>query len=61
MFHLSQKRGVESNSSSKKANKWIVAKPRYGCPIGRKDSSYNPSTGTTIKWNGVLAAEFDDI
>ncbi len=38
-----------------------MAKTRYGCTIGRKDDSYNPSTGTTIKWSDVVAAEVDDI
>jgi hypothetical protein len=52
-----KKRGVDSNSSSEKANEWIVAKTRYGCAIGRKDGSYIPSTGTTIKWSDVVAAE----
>jgi hypothetical protein len=34
-------------------------KIRYGCAIGRNDGSYNPSTGTTIKWSDVVAAEVD--
>ncbi len=38
-----------------------MAKTRYGCAIGRKESSYNSSTGTTIKWSDVVAAEVDDI
>jgi hypothetical protein len=38
-----------------------VEKTRYGCAIGRKDSSDNPSTGTTIKWSDVVTAEVDDI
>jgi hypothetical protein len=58
---LSEERGVESNSFPDKPNKWIVAKTRYGRAIGRKDGSYNPSTGTTIKWSDVVAAEVDDI
>jgi hypothetical protein len=61
MLPLSEERGAESNSSSEKADEWIVAKTRYGCAIGRKDGSYNPSTGTTIKWSDVVAAEVDDI
>jgi hypothetical protein len=56
MFSLSEERGVESNSSSAKADEWIMAKTRYGCAIGRKDGSYNPSTETTIKWSDVVAA-----
>ncbi len=60
-FPLSEERGVESTFSLDKANKWIVAKTRYGCAIGRKDGSYNPSTGTTIKWSDMVAAEVDDI
>jgi hypothetical protein len=60
-FPLSGERGVESNSSSDKANEWIMAKTRYGCAIGKKDGSYNPSTGATIKWSDVVAAEVDDI
>jgi hypothetical protein len=49
MFPLSEEREAESNSSSEKPNEWIVEKTRYECAIGRKDGSYNPSTGTTIK------------
>jgi hypothetical protein len=60
-FPLSGKREVESNSSSEKANEWIMSKTRYGRAIGRKDGSYNPSTGNTIKWSDVVAAEVDDI
>ncbi len=55
-FPLSKERGVESNSSSDQANKWIMVKTRCGCAIGRKDGSYNPNTGTTIKWSDVAAA-----
>jgi hypothetical protein len=61
MFPLYEERGVESNFSSEKPNEWIVAKTRYGHTIGRKDGSYNPSTGTTIKWSDVVAAKVDDI
>jgi hypothetical protein len=61
MFSLSEERRVENNPSSDKANEWIMAKTRYGRAIGRKDGSYNPSTGTTIKWSDVVAAEVDDI
>jgi hypothetical protein len=60
-FPLSEEKRVESISSSDKANEWIVAKTRYGCAIGRKEGSYNPSTGSTIKWSNVVAAEVDDI
>jgi hypothetical protein len=28
---------------------------------GRKDCAYNPSTGTTIKWSDVVAAEVDNV
>ncbi len=59
-FPLSEERGVESISSSEKANEWIIAKTRYGHAIGRKDGSYNPITGTTFKWSDVVAAEVDD-
>ena len=38
-----------------------MAKTRYGCLIGGKDGLFNPSTGTTIKWSDVVAAEDDDI
>jgi hypothetical protein len=61
MLLLSEEWGVESNSSSDKADKWIVAKTRHGCAIGRKGSLYNPSTGTNIKWSDVVAAEVDAI
>ncbi len=38
-----------------------MAKTRYCRATGRKDGSCNPSTGTTIKWSDVVAAEVDDI
>jgi hypothetical protein len=60
-FPLSEDRGEESNSPSETAPFTIVAKMRYGCAAGRKDGAYNPSTGTTIKWSDVVAAEIDDV
>ncbi len=60
-FSLSDERGVENNSSSEKADEWIVAKTRYGRAIGRKDDSYNPSTVTTNKWSDVVTTEVDNI
>jgi hypothetical protein len=59
-FPLSEERGVESNSSLDKADEWIM-ETKYGCAFGRKDGSYNPSTGTTINWSDVVAAEVNDI
>ncbi len=38
-FPFSEERGIEHNSSSVKADEWMVAKTRYGCAIGRKDGS----------------------
>jgi hypothetical protein len=58
---LSEERGVKSNSPSEKTNEWVQAKMRYGCTVGQKDGVYNPSTGTTIKWSDMAAAEVDDI
>jgi hypothetical protein len=60
MFPLFEDRR-ESNSSSETAPFTIVAKTRYGCATGRKDSAYIPNTGTTIKWSDVVAAEVDDM
>ncbi len=60
-FPLSEERGVESNSPSEKTDEWVQAKTRYGCAVGRKDGAYNPSTGTTIKWSDVVAAEVDKV
>ncbi len=57
MFPLSKERGVESNSPSEKTNEWVQTKTRYGCAVRRKDGEYNPSTGTTIDWSDVVAAE----
>ncbi len=60
-FALSEERGVESNSPSEKTDEWVQAKMRHGCAVGRKDGAYNPSTGTTIKWSDVVAAEADNL
>ncbi len=60
-FPLSEKRGVKSNSPSEKTDEWVQTKTRYGRAVGRKDGAYNPSTGTTIKWSDVVAAEVNDI
>ncbi len=60
-FPLSKEKVVESNSPSEKADEWIVAKTRLGRALGQKDGSNNPSTGTTIKWSDVAAAEVEDI
>ena len=56
-FPLSKERGVESDSPSEKTDEWVQTKTRYGHAVRRKDSAYNPSTGTTIKWSDVVAAE----
>jgi hypothetical protein len=60
-FPLSEERGVESNSPSEKSDELVQAKMRYGRAVERKDGAYNPSTGTTIKWSDVVAAEVDNI
>jgi hypothetical protein len=59
MFLLSEERGEESNSSVT-APFTIVSKTRYGRATGRKDGAHN-SSGTTIKWSDVVAAEVDDV
>ncbi len=59
-FPLSEERGVESNSPSEKTDEWVQVKTRCGA-VGRKDGAYNPSTGTTIKWSNVVAAEVNKI
>jgi hypothetical protein len=57
MFPLSKERGVESNFPSEKTDEWVQTKTKYGRAVRRKDGAYNPSTGTTIKWSDVVAAE----
>ncbi len=32
-------------------------KNEYSRAVRRKDGAHNPSTGTTIKWSDVVAAE----
>ncbi len=61
MFPLSEERGVQSNSPSEKTDEWVQAKTQYGRAVRQKDGAYNPSTGTTIKWSDMAAAEVDDI
>jgi hypothetical protein len=58
-FPVSEERGEESNSSEA-APFTIISKTRYGHATGRKDSAYNPSTETTIKWSDVVATEVVD-
>ncbi len=60
-FPLSEERGVESNSPSEKTDELVQAKTRYGRAVGRKDGAYDLSTGTTIKWSDVVAAEVDNV
>jgi hypothetical protein len=52
-FPLSEERGVESNSPSKKTDECVQMKTKYGCAVGQKDGAYNPSTGTNIKWSDM--------
>ncbi len=56
---LSDKRGVLNDSSSVETNEWVPFKTRYGRTVGRKDGAYDPSSGTTIKWSDLVAAEVD--
>jgi hypothetical protein len=60
MFPLSEERGVLSDSSSKKTDEWVPAKTRYGRTVGRKDGTYDPSSGATIKWSDLVTTEVDN-
>ncbi len=60
-FPLSEERGVQSNSPSEKTDEQVQVTTRYGHAVGQKDGAYNLSTGTTIKWSDMAAAEVDDI
>jgi hypothetical protein len=33
-----------SDSSSEKADDWIVCRMKYGCAVGKKNGAFNPST-----------------
>ena len=58
---LSEERGVLNDSSSVETHEWVpVKKTRYGRTVGRKDGAYDPSSGTTIKWSDLVAAEVDN-
>mgnify|MGYP000850200720 CR=1 FL=1 len=59
-FPLFEERGVVSDSSSEKTDGWIPATTRYGRTIGRKNGAYDPSSGTTVKWSDLVAAEVDN-
>jgi hypothetical protein len=60
-FPLSEERGVESVSPSEKTDELVQAKTGYGHAVKRKDGAYDPSTGTTIKWSDVVAAEVHNV
>ena len=39
----------------------MTTKTRFGCKVGRKPGTYNPATGTKVKWvKRVVAVNVDD-
>jgi hypothetical protein len=39
----------------------VTTKTRFGCKVGRKSGTYDPATGTTLKWvDRVVAVNVDD-
>ncbi len=50
-----------TNGSSEKSSNWVTTKTRFGRKVGRKSGTYNPATGTTVKWvNRVAAVNVDN-
>jgi hypothetical protein len=46
----SKEREGTMNVSSEKSSNWVTTKTRLGRKVGRKLGTYNPATGTTVKW-----------
>jgi hypothetical protein len=44
----------------RESNGWNMLRTKHGQAVGRNNEAYNPSTGTTIKWSNIAAAEVDD-
>jgi hypothetical protein len=50
-----------TNVSSEKSSNWVTTKTRFGCNVGKNSGTYNPATGTTVKWvNRVAAVNIDN-
>jgi hypothetical protein len=52
----SEVRKNTTNVSLEKSEDWVTARTRFGCEIGRKSGTFDPATGTTVKWLDRVAA-----
>jgi hypothetical protein len=49
-----------TNASLEKLGDWVTARTHFGHKIGRKSGTFDPATGTTVKWaNRVVATSVD--
>jgi hypothetical protein len=51
-----EEREGTTNVSSEKSSNWMTTKTRFGRKVGRKSGTYNPATGTTVKWISRVVA-----
>ncbi len=52
----SKEREGTTNVSSEKSEDWATARTRFGREVGRKLGTFDPATGTTVKWLDRVAA-----
>jgi hypothetical protein len=52
----SEEREGTTNVSLEKSEDWVTARTRFGCKVGRKLGTFDPATGTTVKWSVRVAA-----
>ncbi len=56
-----EEREGTTNVSLEKSSNWVTTKTRFGHKVGRKSGTYNPTTGTIVKWiNRVTAVNIDN-
>jgi hypothetical protein len=46
----SEEREDTTNVSLEKSKDWMTARTRFGRKVGRKLGTFDPATGTTVKW-----------
>jgi hypothetical protein len=53
---VTEEREGTTNVSTEKSINWVTTKTRFWRKVGRKSGTYNPATGTTVKWINRVAA-----
>ncbi len=52
----SEEREGTTNFSLEKSEDWVTARTRFGREVRRKLGTFDPATGTTVKWSDRVAA-----